>query len=201
MTSRTESKVYNRIIHAATGVFASKGIKDTTMEDIAQAIGKGKSTLYYYFTSKETLFEAVLQQEIKKLIRELRIAINQEQTAKEKLKVLAQVYLTAVLRYHTLEKVLQEEIFDSIRGVESIKESFESTLYQMVQEIIRGGIQEHTFRNLSPQTINKISFITVTIFKGLQLPSYLPEQFDVHSEVYFDTLIDLLVEGIGEGGL
>ena len=197
MPAQKESKVYQKIVLAAIKVFAEKGIKDTTMEDIAHAIGKGKSTLYYYFPSKEKIFETVLETEVTKFIQELRVAINQGSTAKEKLKILAKVQLTAIIRYHTLEKVMQDEIFDSIRGVENIKISIESTLYQMVQEIIRGGIQEHIFRNINEEAIDKISFTTVAIFKGLQLPSYMQAQFNIESDAYFDTLIDLLIDGIG----
>lgn len=197
MSARKESKVYQAIVTAATETFAELGIKNTTMEDIARCSGKGKSTLYYYFPSKEKVFEAVLSQELKKLVQELRIAINRGHTASEKLKILGKVQLTAVLRYRTLERVLQEEIFDSMRGVGDVKEWFETTLFDMVHEIIRGGIQENSVRILDKEEIDKISFITVTIFRGLQLPSYFKDGIDVNSDAYFDTLIDLLFEGIG----
>ncbi len=34
------------------------------MEDIAKAAGKGKSTLYYYYTSKDEIFNAVIEDEM-----------------------------------------------------------------------------------------------------------------------------------------
>ncbi|OYW78704.1 MAG: TetR family transcriptional regulator, partial [Sphingobacteriia bacterium 32-37-4] len=37
------------IIREAQKLFQAYGLKKTTMEDIAKALGKGKSTLYYYY--------------------------------------------------------------------------------------------------------------------------------------------------------
>ena len=39
------------ILSTAKALFAHHGLKKTTMEDIANSLGKGKSTLYYYFTN------------------------------------------------------------------------------------------------------------------------------------------------------
>ena len=45
-----------RIIAAAEQMFAHFGIQKTTMEEIAKKVHMGKSTLYYYFKSKEDIF-------------------------------------------------------------------------------------------------------------------------------------------------
>ena len=50
-----------QIIQAATIVFARKGFAQTRMEDIAQAAGLSKATLYLYFASKEDVIDAILQ--------------------------------------------------------------------------------------------------------------------------------------------
>ncbi len=38
-------------------VFKRRGYNDITMDDIAKACGKGRSTLYHYFKNKEEVFE------------------------------------------------------------------------------------------------------------------------------------------------
>ncbi len=48
------------ILHAALRLFAAKGLQEATMDEIAQAAGLGKGTIYYYFDSKETLIEELL---------------------------------------------------------------------------------------------------------------------------------------------
>ena len=41
--------------------------RKTTMDEIAQAARKGKSSIYYYFTSKEDIFRAIVEKETKML--------------------------------------------------------------------------------------------------------------------------------------
>ncbi len=48
------------ILNAALRLFATKGLQDATMDEIAQAAGLGKGTIYYYFNSKEALIEELL---------------------------------------------------------------------------------------------------------------------------------------------
>jgi AcrR family transcriptional regulator len=50
------------ILEAALGLFSSKGFHETTMEEVAQAAGVAKGTVYLYFQSKEHLLLALKQE-------------------------------------------------------------------------------------------------------------------------------------------
>ena len=50
------------LIEAALEVFVERGYAAARLEDIAQRAGVTKGTVYLYFTDKEELFEAVVQQ-------------------------------------------------------------------------------------------------------------------------------------------
>ena len=58
-----DDSMVREILSTAKNLFAQHGLKKTTMEDIANAMGKGKSTLYYYFPGKIEIFEAVVDEE------------------------------------------------------------------------------------------------------------------------------------------
>jgi AcrR family transcriptional regulator len=77
------------------------------MEEIAQVAGKGKSTLYYYFPSKREIFEAAVEDEMKNLVKKLRIAINKATTAKDKLKAFGNTHIASIIEYQNLDKVLR----------------------------------------------------------------------------------------------
>lgn len=49
------------IIAAARTVFARKGYRDATLDDVAELAEFGKGTLYNYFENKDALFASVLQ--------------------------------------------------------------------------------------------------------------------------------------------
>jgi len=49
-----------KIILTASRIFSHYGFRKTTMEEISKALKKGKSSIYYYFGSKEEIFEAII---------------------------------------------------------------------------------------------------------------------------------------------
>ena len=50
------------IIEAALELFVTNGFNGTRLDDVARLAGISKGTLYLYFSSKEDLFRAVVQQ-------------------------------------------------------------------------------------------------------------------------------------------
>ena len=52
------------ILEAATNLFAVYGYAKTTLDDIAKMLGMKKTSLYYYFESKEQLFREIITMEI-----------------------------------------------------------------------------------------------------------------------------------------
>ena len=63
-----------KIIKTAGQIFSRYGFKKTTMEEIAKALKIGKSSIYYYYQSKEEIFEAVVLNEANILRNELTTA-------------------------------------------------------------------------------------------------------------------------------
>ncbi|NLK50282.1 MAG: TetR/AcrR family transcriptional regulator [Candidatus Cloacimonetes bacterium] len=51
----------NRILESAIAVFVANGYDKSSLEDIAAEAKIGKTTIYYYFSSKETLFMEAVQ--------------------------------------------------------------------------------------------------------------------------------------------
>ena len=60
-----------RILQGALAVFKEKGLEGAKIDEIARVSGFGKATLYYYFTSKEEIFNALLLHGWLSLWREL----------------------------------------------------------------------------------------------------------------------------------
>ena len=65
-----------KIIVSSGQIFSRYGFRKTTMEEISRALKMGKSSVYYYFRSKEDIFEAVVLYEANILRNELTKAIK-----------------------------------------------------------------------------------------------------------------------------
>jgi AcrR family transcriptional regulator len=61
ITKDTETR-RQEIIDAARGLFEAKGIQRTSMMEIAQKVGVAKGLAYYYFSSKDALVQAIVEQ-------------------------------------------------------------------------------------------------------------------------------------------
>jgi AcrR family transcriptional regulator len=74
---RTKRDVLNEFRHeeildAARQVFARKGFRDASVDEIAQAAGVAKGTVYLYYSSKEAVYQAALEDGLRRLIDEIR---------------------------------------------------------------------------------------------------------------------------------
>ncbi|MGD0199131.1 MAG: TetR/AcrR family transcriptional regulator [Bryobacteraceae bacterium] len=74
------------ILEAARRVFARKGFSGATMDDIAEAAGLAKGTLYLYFPSKRRVYLAALKRGFIRLIEETERNVEAAATAAEKIR-------------------------------------------------------------------------------------------------------------------
>lgn len=59
------------IIAVAAELFATEGLRRTTMETIAVTAGRGRRTVYMYFRNKAAIYDAVVESEIREIITAL----------------------------------------------------------------------------------------------------------------------------------
>lgn len=67
------------ILSAALEIFADKGYHDTTVDDIAKRAGLAKGSIYRYFSSKEALFNELLESRIENLDSSIRDIIQKHE--------------------------------------------------------------------------------------------------------------------------
>ena len=84
------SRTRQTLLEVARGLFAHKGLKATTMNDIAAASGRGRRTLYTYFKNKEEIYYAVIEEELERLSEKLDEVAAMEVEPEEK--VFAMIY-------------------------------------------------------------------------------------------------------------
>jgi AcrR family transcriptional regulator len=58
-----------KILNAATKIFARKGFDGARVEEIAQKAGVNKALIYYYFKSKEDILEEIMKQFLEESLR------------------------------------------------------------------------------------------------------------------------------------
>jgi AcrR family transcriptional regulator len=74
------------ILEAARKVFARKGFRETTVEEIADAAGVAKGTVYLYFESKREIYFAALKSGLEDLNRITREEVGRTSGARAKIR-------------------------------------------------------------------------------------------------------------------
>ena len=74
----------DRIIDGALRVFKRLGIDGVTMNEIALESDFGKASLYYYFPSKEDVFQAIMENGWQNLWESIEDIVVNEQKPKKK---------------------------------------------------------------------------------------------------------------------
>ena len=75
-----------RLLRAAEEIFERRDYHEVQMDDVAEACGVGKGTLYRYFPSKQTLFLAVMFDGIQRLRVELEAATRAEKSPAKRIR-------------------------------------------------------------------------------------------------------------------
>lgn len=58
----------NEILDAAAALFAQKGFDHTSTNEIMEAVGIAKGTLYYHFKSKEAIMDAIIERQSERML-------------------------------------------------------------------------------------------------------------------------------------
>ncbi len=163
------------------------------MEEIASASKKGKSSIYYYFKSKEEIFQAVVEYEAGVLKERLRRVIRKSDTPTDRLKA----YILFRLHYErTLENfyaALNEESLSHLGFILDIRRNFEIEEQLLVSAILEEGMEQGAFQ-LSSSKIGAIAISTM--MKGLELPLLLSKDHRTDREELMEDLIRVLFYGI-----
>ena len=195
VTISKEEQLKAEAILSAQKLFQQFGLHKTTMEDIAKAMGRGKSTLYYYYKSKDEIFNEVVKHEIVEVFKKTKLAIDKVDTAEEKLKVYFSISLKAVKSKAILYKVIRGELLDNITQVSVLLKKFNTQEVQSIKEILILGINNEEFTILLNDEVDLFAYSVVSALRSLAFDMVLEEKFPNWDE-RLNGLTDIIIRGI-----
>jgi len=138
----SKEDVRTELINTAREVFSRFGLKKTTVDDIAFAAGKGKSSLYYYFKSKEEIFNAVVELEASNLKKRLKQAVDRSATTEKKFKSYVQERMLSVKDLINYYSTLRNDYISNLEFIERARTKFDKEEKRLLKQIIKSGIEE-----------------------------------------------------------
>ncbi len=137
-----------RIFAEAVRIFGEKGYHATSMQNIADAVGLQKGSLYHYISSKEELLFKIFARSTGALTKELESIIASGDTPREKLHRAIQAHLTALCEQLDIYTVyLSERRLLSGRTHARVRAEGERHA-RLLEQIIKQGIAARDFRSV-----------------------------------------------------
>jgi AcrR family transcriptional regulator len=187
-----KDKFRERIVKVSSEIFSQYGFKKTTMEEIARALRKGKSSIYYYFKSKEEIFEAVIDNEAQILKDELSGAIKSTENPEERLRRYVKVRLESFEKLSNYYNAIFNSELDHFDFIEKQREKYDRQELSFFRYILWVGVQSGHF-NLKDTGLTAMA--VQTALKGLERPLFWGSKSG-SQEHRIAATIDILFYGI-----
>ena len=146
------NKTKRKIFETSMKLFAQKGYDATSIEEITATVGVAKGTLYYHFSSKEEIFNFLVEEGVKLLQNSIDIKTEKLPNYIDKLKAIVLIQIKVVNKYEDLITILLSQFF----GNEERNQMCQKYIYNYInkiEEIVKKGIELEQIKKGNPKAI------------------------------------------------
>ncbi|MGE5375538.1 MAG: TetR/AcrR family transcriptional regulator [Bacteroidota bacterium] len=172
-----EEQTYRRheIFHAAAHLFMKQGFQETSMQQIADAAGVGKSTLYDYFPTKDDILVFTVEDEIIEALQHARTITSKNLSAEKKLQQIMQMQMGFL---EANKQLLVKLSFESQRLKAESQERIQEKRHEyqdLICSIVEDGIRNGEFRKINPLLAARTLLLLLTSVIYTTRPTGSPE--------------------------
>ncbi|SMC17154.1 transcriptional regulator, TetR family [Desulfacinum hydrothermale DSM 13146] len=149
-----DNSTQRQLYRVAARLFQQKGYRATSMQDIADALGIQKASIYYYIRTKQDLLMAIARASMEMLLAEGERIARAPLPPDQKLRELLKSHVTLICRNLDLFTVSLRELTpvnagDHWKEVVALRDRYEALL----RAILREGMEKGAFRNLDEKLV------------------------------------------------
>ncbi|HOZ14508.1 MAG TPA: TetR/AcrR family transcriptional regulator [Tenuifilaceae bacterium] len=181
------------IVKSATQVFTRFGFKKTSMDDIARSIRMGKSSIYYYFKSKEEIFQAVVDSEADLLRIKVNKILEGSDDSMSKLRAYVKLRMDLIKQLSNYMEILKNDDLMNLALTEKIRKKYDDEEVTIIRRILEEGNDKGVFK---VKDLNLSSLAIVTAMKGLEVPLVTSSMGVESLNMIIDDMLDILFFGI-----
>jgi AcrR family transcriptional regulator len=181
----------DQLLQIATRLFKEKGYPNTSMQDLADALGIRKASLYYYIESKEELLRRLLEHAFTLVGAQIDEIYATNLPPLEKLRRALENHAVTIMDNLNLVSVYMDEYRNlpprRLKQVLAVRKHYEQTLMQILQE----GIASGDFRPVN---------VEMTVYGLLGMLNWTVQWFSptgkLSSQEIASILVDLALYGV-----
>ena len=105
------NKTKRKIFETSMKLFAQKGYDATSIEEITATVGVAKGTLYYHFSSKEEIFNFLVEEGMKLLKNSIDIKISKVSNYVDKIRAVVLIQIKVIAKYEDFMTIVLSQIW------------------------------------------------------------------------------------------
>jgi TetR/AcrR family transcriptional regulator, cholesterol catabolism regulator len=189
LTEEEQAQRRKEIFSAAVHLFIRQGFNETSMRQIADAAGMGKSSLYDYYKTKDEILLSYFEDEIQTITRRAQQVQEQHLPAVERLRRVMQAHLEYLLEnkafYLRLTVEAQRLGIESQQRMQASRHAYQD----LIAGLVRQGIAEGAFRPVDPFLAMRVILAVMTPVVFTTRPTGSPQEM-------LDTSLEIVLKGI-----
>lgn len=190
--SKKKAGLKSEIIKIAASVFNTHGYQKATLNQIAEKINKQKSAIYYYFNSKEEIFQAVVLHEARTFRKTIIDAINKETNPHNKLKAYIITRMNIIDLLGNFNRALQDKKLMHLDFVVRLKKLYDKEEILLFKNILQNGVAQNYFQIYD---IDTAATAFITALRGMER-TILKNKNAVDIDKQIEGIIDIVFFGI-----
>jgi AcrR family transcriptional regulator len=149
-------------LEAAAQVFADNGFDQTRIEDVAEATGVPRATLYYYFAGKEDILAWLLRVMLDEIAEAVSVAASGPGTARDRLEAVIRAKIGVSARHPATCRALMADLGRAGR-IPEIAAAIQAAFHHPVRRLLAEGAADGSLRRVEdPETTASAVYGAIT---------------------------------------
>jgi AcrR family transcriptional regulator len=183
-------------LYGAAELIADRGLADAKIDEIADAAGIPKATLYYYFSGKDEILAFLLADVLELIAGEVGTAVSAPGSARERLESAVEAQLRVMLEHPAVCRALVGDLGRATRLPE-LAMALQTAFHQPIEDLLAEGVSDGTLRGVEHPGVVALSIFGAITVAGLSVavegPSNNPAKDAAHAAA---SICDLLLNGL-----
>jgi AcrR family transcriptional regulator len=186
-----KEKTRLKIFVATIELFSKYGIGKTTLGDIAKKVGLAKSSMYYYFPSKEDLIGSTVQWLGLQYIEETRKLLDGDLSHPDKLGAYIYFHYKWINNKFKEFNSILDEVFSMMpRIFKEFSGDFVEEVHSMLLKVVEDGVKKEVFIVKRP---SEFIYMILLSLRGLEMNDYYRQKDGMEM---IDEFVEVILRGI-----
>lgn len=189
---------HQKIIQAAVKIFARNGFFNSRISEIAKEANVADGTIYLYFNNKYDILISLFEEEMGKIITNMREELAKEENPLQQLEIFARVHLKIVEENRELAEVLQVEIRQSSKFMKEYRNKKFAEYVNIISSVIKKGQEQGLIReDVMPGILKRAFFGALDEMSRFWILSP-QKKYSIHTAA--KQISDFFIRGIAVSG-